>query len=107
MNIRKALTPTVVAALTLLATPTSHAAEDDSGARPAWKYHCITCHGKKGVSNADRYPNLAGQNVTYLVSRLRYFRQGDEVGNQMNGHAKQLSDKDITTLAEYFNRPQD
>lgn len=82
------------------------ATEDESGARLSWKYHCITCHGKKGVANSDRYPNLAGQNVTYLISRLRYFREGSEPGNQMNGQAKPLTDDEINALAEYFNQPK-
>ena len=81
------------------------ATEEEDGARLAWKYHCVTCHGQKGISNSDRYPNMAGQNVAYLVSRLRYFRDGVEPGNQMNAQAAPLSDEDINKLAEYFNRP--
>lgn len=78
---------------------------DQDGAALAWKYHCVTCHGMKGISDADRYPNLAGQNVAYLVSRLRYFREAVEPVNQMNAQAAPLSDEEITKLAEYFNRP--
>jgi cytochrome c553 len=81
------------------------AAEAEEGAQLEWKYHCVTCHGQKGISNADRYPNLAGQNVAYLVSRLRYFREEVEPGNQMNGQAAPLSDEEIRKLAEYFNNP--
>ncbi len=80
-------------------------ADADEGARLAFKYHCVTCHGQKGVANSDRYPNIAGQNVAYLVSRLRYFREGEEPGNQMNGQAAPLSDEQIQQLAEYFNQP--
>jgi len=80
-------------------------AAEKEGAQLAWKYRCVTCHGQNGISNADRYPNLAGQNVAYLVSRLRYFREEVEPGNQMNGQAAPLSDEDIRKLAEYFNSP--
>ena len=80
------------------------AAEAD-GAELAWKYHCVTCHGMQGRANSDRYPNINGQNVAYLVSRLRYFRDGIEPGNQMNAQAAPLTDEEITALAEYFNRP--
>jgi len=90
------------AALTLSAAT---AASELDGRALAWKYHCVTCHGQNGISNADRYPNLAGQNVAYLVSRLRYFREGTEPGNQMNGQAAPLSDEEINALAAYFNRP--
>ena len=81
------------------------ASATDEGRSLAWKYHCITCHGMKGISNAQRYPNLAGQNVAYLVSRLRYFRDGVEHGNQMNGQAAPLSDEEITKISEFFNKP--
>jgi cytochrome c553 len=76
----------------------------DDDAELAWKYHCVTCHGQAGIASSDRYPNLAGQNVGYLVSRLNYFRDGNEAGNQMNAQAVLLSDEDIQNLAEYFSR---
>ena len=70
----------------------------------AWKYHCTTCHGATGVANSSRYPNIAGQNEAYLVSRLRYFRSQAEAGNQMNAQAAPLSDDDIARLARYFSK---
>ena len=80
-------------------------ADREEGGRLAWKYHCTTCHGQNGIASSDRYPNLAGQSVAYLVSRLKYFRDGVERGNQMNGQAAPLSDEDIEKLAAYFNNP--
>ena len=77
---------------------------DEESAELAWKYHCVTCHGDIGVASSDRYPNIAGQNVGYLVSRLNYFREGQEPGNQMNAQAVLLSDEEIQRLAEYFSR---
>ena len=82
-----------------------NAQSSEEGRELAWKYNCTTCHGIKGVANSDRYPNLAQQNTAYLISRLRYFREGGEPGNQMNAQAAPLSDEEITKLAEYFNRP--
>jgi len=87
---------------TALMTPATMAA--DEGAELAWKYHCTTCHGDTGKSNTQRYPNLAGQNSIYLVSRLKYFRDGVELGNQMNAQAAPLSDETIERLADYFSR---
>ena len=80
-------------------------AEADEGVRLAFKYHCTTCHGQTGIASSDRYPNLAGQPTAYLVSRLKYFREGVERGNQMNGQAAPLSDEEIEKLAAYFNSP--
>jgi cytochrome c553 len=101
--------PLVLRALLLLGvgllSSSAIGAEGEDGARLAWKYHCISCHGPNGISNSYRYPNLAGQNVAYLVGRLRYFRERLEPGNQMNAQAAPLSDEEIDKLAEYFNRP--
>lgn len=87
-----------------LAISTPGYASDAEGAALAWKHHCVTCHGQSGIARSDRYPNLAGQNAAYLISRLRYFRDGTEPGNQMNGQAAPLTDEEINLLAEFFSR---
>ena len=86
----------------MLLSPTSFAA--DEGVKTAFKHHCVTCHGYDGKSNASRYPNLAGQNAPYLVSRLKYFRAEEEPGNQMNAQAVLLTDDEIDLLADYFSK---
>ena len=86
----------------MLLSPTSFAA--DEGEKTAFKHHCVTCHGYDGKSNASRYPNLAGQNAPYLVSRLKYFRAEEEPGNQMNAQAVLLTDDEIDLLADYFSK---
>ena len=78
--------------------------EEEEGAELAWKYHCITCHGEDGLADSTRYPNIGGQNQMYLVSRLKYFRDGKEAGNQMNAQAVLLSDEIIEKLATYFSK---
>lgn len=91
-----------LAGATLL--PVAAAAADvERGERLAFQYHCMTCHGERGRSNAGRYPNLAGQHAAYLISRLNYFRSGTEPGNQMNGQAVHLDDAEIADLAAYFS----
>ena len=92
-------------AMVILCAGAAANADNDEGARLAFKYHCTTCHGQNGIASSDRYPNLAGQSVPYLVARLKYFRDGVERGNQMNGQAAPLSDADIEQLADYFNSP--
>ena len=91
-----------VAGVGMLLSPTSFAA--DEGEKTAFKHHCVTCHGYDGKSNASRYPNLAGQNAPYLVSRLKYFRAEEEPGNQMNAQAVLLTDDEIDLLADYFSK---
>ena len=76
----------------------------DAGENAAFKHHCLTCHGWEGKSSAPRYPNLAGLNAAYLVSRLKYFRAEEEPGNQMNAQAVLLTDEEIDLIAEYFSK---
>jgi cytochrome c553 len=76
----------------------------DAGENAAFKHHCVTCHGWEGKSSDSRYPNLAGQNAAYLVSRLKYFRSEEEPGNQMNAQAVLLTDEEIDLIAEFFSK---
>ena len=92
-------------AMAMLCIGVAAQANNDEGADLAFKYHCTTCHGQNGIASSDRYPNLAGQTVPYLVARLKYFRDGTERGNQMNAQAAPLSDADVEKLAAYFNSP--
>lgn len=101
LGIRVALGACALLFGTLLSS-TSLAA--DAGENAAFKHHCVTCHGWEGKSNDARYPNLAGQNAAYLVSRLKYFRAEEEPGNQMNAQAVLLSDEEIDIIAEYFSK---
>ncbi|MBM4206353.1 MAG: cytochrome c [Gammaproteobacteria bacterium] len=101
----KGLTRRVLLAVAMAMVGVANADEELGGAGLAWKFHCTTCHGRAGVASSDHYPNLAGQNPAYLESRLRYFREGLEPGNRMNGHAAPLTDEEIRSLANYFNQP--
>ena len=57
----------LVAAAIVAALPGVGSADTDEGASLAFTYHCVTCHGQKGVANSDRYPNLAGQNALGVI----------------------------------------
>ena len=48
------------------------------------------------------FPNLAGQKATYLTKALRDFRSGKRQDEVMSLMAKNLSDTEITQLAEYY-----
>ncbi|HCG69678.1 MAG TPA: hypothetical protein DE147_04420 [Gammaproteobacteria bacterium] len=99
LDIRVAVSVFAVLVGTLLSSTTFAA---DPGEQAAFKHHCATCHGYDGKSSASRYPNLAGQNAAYIVSRLKYFRAEEEPGNQMNAQAVLLTDEEIDLIAEYF-----
>lgn len=63
---------------------------------------CISCHGPKGISNNEIWPNLAGQKKTYLINQLQAFKKGDRYNDLMSPIARMLSDKDIQDIAEFF-----
>lgn len=67
---------------------------------------CAGCHGLDGKSTAPGFPNLAGQDATYLKNQLINFRNKSRTGGQaavMYGMVAGLSDEDIDNLSSYFS----
>ncbi|HST36433.1 MAG TPA: cytochrome P460 family protein [Allosphingosinicella sp.] len=64
---------------------------------------CQACHGSNGVSRNTRVPNLAGQQPDYLAAQLRAFKSGTRKNDLMEAVAAQLSDAEITALAQYWS----
>ncbi len=75
----------------------------DVGAGKAKAASCAGCHGAAGVSNNPLWPNLAGQQVGYMVKQMKAFRDGTRNDPMMSPMAKPLSDADIDNLAAYYN----
>jgi cytochrome c553 len=65
---------------------------------------CQACHGANGVSRNRHVPNLAGQQAAYLVLQLQAFRSGTRKNDVMEAIAAQLSDAEMTGLADYWGR---
>ena len=63
---------------------------------------CAGCHGAKGVSPNETWPDLAGQNAAYLVRILAAYKSGDQTDVMMSPVAKTLSDAEIQNLAVYY-----
>ena len=78
------------------------AAEGEGIEFPAVAKSCVTCHGRDGVGTSPGYPNLAGQKSVYAMLQLTAFRSGKRQSEVMNIIAKDLTDKDIQTIAEYY-----
>ncbi len=64
---------------------------------------CAGCHGAKGISASDAFPNLAGQKKGYLANVLKAYRDKTRNAPVMNGMAGSLSDAQIEDLAAYFS----
>jgi cytochrome c553 len=68
---------------------------------------CSACHGAAGNSVAPAWPNIAGQNATYIVASLKAFQAGENgkatrSDPLMTSMAMPLSGEDIRDLAVYF-----
>lgn len=68
---------------------------------------CAACHGPTGVGNdAAKFPKIAGQHATYLLSQLKAFRSGEranDAGKMMQNIASKMSDKDMIAIVEYIS----
>jgi cytochrome c553 len=68
---------------------------------------CSKCHGATGVSISPIFPNLAGQQRTYIEAQLRLFRERARSDPHarafMWGIARGLTDDQIEGLTQYFS----
>ena len=64
---------------------------------------CAACHGMKGISASDIWPNLAGQKYGYLVKQTKAFRDGDRKDPSMQPMVQGLSDQDIADISAYYS----
>jgi cytochrome c553 len=63
---------------------------------------CSACHGPNGNSTTAQWPKIAGQNAVYTAEQLHLFKAGVRVNPDMQKMASTLSDKDIDSVAVFF-----
>jgi cytochrome c553 len=63
---------------------------------------CSACHGAQGVSSNPQWPNLAGQNATYLATQIRAFRDGERDNPAMAPFVASLTDEDAVAIAQHY-----
>jgi len=63
---------------------------------------CSACHGPNGNSTTVQWPKIAGQNAVYIAEQLQLFKAGVRVNTEMASIVKILSDKDIDSVAVYY-----
>jgi cytochrome c553 len=70
--------------------------------------NCGTCHGTNGRSISPTFPNLAAQTAPYIKAQLQAFkdqtRADPDAQAYMWGMAAQLSEAQISELADYFSK---
>lgn len=91
----------LTATLLLSSASLAHAAGDPAAGQ-AKAAVCAACHGVDGISLIPMYPNLKGQQATYLIKQMKDFRSGARNDPVMSAQAKPLSDQDIENLAAYY-----
>lgn len=65
---------------------------------------CGACHGADGNSMIPANPKLAGQNASYLVAQLEYFKSGERENAIMKGMTAGLSDQDMADIAVFYSK---
>ena len=92
----------ILAAAMLALSAPAFAAKGDPAAGKAKAEACKACHGDAGMSVSPEFPNLAGQNVDYLVAVLGHYKNGRRKNPIMAGQVANLSTRDINDLAAYY-----
>jgi cytochrome c553 len=100
------MTAKLVAAVSLAVTlgwtaPTLAAGSKEAGQAKAST--CSACHGMDGNSVNPEWPNLAGQNESYILKQLNAFHGGQRQNPLMSPMAAILTEQDMADLAAYFS----
>jgi cytochrome c553 len=79
----------------------------DSATQLTRRLHtCAACHGEDGVSSAEIFPNLAGQQKDYITTQLTAFRdhtrRDRDAKSYMWGMADRLSDDTLQAIAAVY-----
>ncbi len=91
-------------------------AQQETPAKPAWKYDpenaqeiletCAACHGKNGEGGKDgTYPRLAGLKAEYIAKQLRAFKNRERINIPMYPYAteRELPQGDIRDIARLLS----
>lgn len=92
-------------AITMGAVGVAHAdlqADADAAAGRDKAQACAACHGQEGISPSGTFPNLAGQQASYLAKQIMDIRDGNRQVAQMAGQVDNFSDQDAWDVAKYF-----
>jgi cytochrome c553 len=81
---------------------TAASGDSQRGSALATSYGCAGCHGAKGISPADTFPNLAGIPADVIYKQLDDYRSGKRQNPIMQGMAAALGEQQIADLAAHF-----
>ena len=87
----------VVAAILAISLPLPARAAPPERLEP-----CLACHGTEGQSETPEVPSLGGQPSPYSLIQLFMFREGLRIAEPMNALAKELTDGDLQSTADFI-----
>lgn len=64
---------------------------------------CAACHGETGHASMPGVPNLAGQQLDYLRSALKQYRDGRRDVPLMRAAIGPVSEADLDALARWYS----
>ena len=73
-----------------------------SAAAPQRLEPCLACHGAEGRSETPEVPSLGAQLSPYTLIQLFMFREGLRIAEPMSAIAKELSDQDLRSAADFI-----
>jgi cytochrome c553 len=62
---------------------------------------CAACHGEDGRSKDPKIPHIGGQPKLAVMYQLFFYREGRRKSPEMNLVAKELTDAELTAIAEH------
>ena len=81
---------------------TDHQADADAAAGRELAQTCAACHGQQGISAVGTFPNLAGQQMSYLAKQIMDIRDGNRLVPTMAGQVDAFSDQDAWDVVAHF-----
>ncbi|MEQ5803753.1 c-type cytochrome [Halomonas sp. H10-9-1] len=92
-------------AITMGAVGAAHAdleADADAAAGRDKAATCAACHGQEGISAVGTFPNLSGQQASYLAKQIMDIRDGTRVVPEMAGQVDSFSDQEAWDVAKFY-----
>ena len=78
-------------------------AQAEGPAKPEKVVICAACHGENGVATQPMYPNLAGQQDSYIEHALHAYKSGERKNPIMGAQVTSMSYAYIKQLAAWFS----
>ncbi|MYD77448.1 MAG: c-type cytochrome [Gammaproteobacteria bacterium] len=97
----------ILLGIACLSAALSFTAHADPEAGRDKSFTCTGCHSSPGYRNAYpgyTVPKLGAQKADYLEAALKAYRDGDRQHSTMHAQIAQMSDQDISDIAEYFSQ---